>query len=472
MTRVALLAESKGHHPDWSNSWNTVDIALTTHAAGSTVTDADRRASPPPSTSCWAEPLRVTTARSSRARARPVPRGRVVAGCFIVLAVSSGLGFYGLAVYLNAFGNEKGWPVASISLATTVYFIVGGVSGLLVARVIARRDVRIPIVAGGILGGVSLAVLGQVQERWQLYLVYAVFALGFSGAGLIPVTTVVARWYHVGRSVKLSVASTGLSAGGIVLTPAAKWLIDDRGLAAATPILGVVWVIGIVPIALWFIRPDPAALGWLPDGERVQVDVPPPAPTGDAVPRGDAQPLLHLARPSPTCSCSAPRSVASSSSSSSSRTAPTPSTAALATIALAGTSVCRPARRRPRRVPGADVAVRAGLAAPRRCRWPLIAFASDGDDLPRHPPVRRHRRQPPDAAAAADGRALRRPRLPPHLQPGPVHLDGRHRRRPAPARLALRQRRRLRDVVPRRRGCSLTGAVVLAAAGPAPTSAT
>lgn len=42
MTRVALLAESANHHPDWSNSWNTVDIALSTHDAGSTITDADR----------------------------------------------------------------------------------------------------------------------------------------------------------------------------------------------------------------------------------------------------------------------------------------------------------------------------------------------------------------------------------------------------------------------------------------------
>ena len=76
-------------------------------------------------------------------------------------------------------------------------------------------------------------MLGHVEERWQLYLVYAVFALGFAGAGLIPVTTVVTRWYHVRRSVALSVASTGLSAGGIVLTPLAKWLIDDRGLAVS-----------------------------------------------------------------------------------------------------------------------------------------------------------------------------------------------------------------------------------------------
>ena len=42
MTRVALLCEKRDHHPDWSNSWNKVDIALSTHSAGSTVTDADR----------------------------------------------------------------------------------------------------------------------------------------------------------------------------------------------------------------------------------------------------------------------------------------------------------------------------------------------------------------------------------------------------------------------------------------------
>ncbi len=34
MTRVALAAEKADHHPDWSNSWNRVDVALTTHSAG------------------------------------------------------------------------------------------------------------------------------------------------------------------------------------------------------------------------------------------------------------------------------------------------------------------------------------------------------------------------------------------------------------------------------------------------------
>ena len=42
MTRVALAAEAMNHHPDWSNSWNTVTISLITHSAGGlTANDVD-----------------------------------------------------------------------------------------------------------------------------------------------------------------------------------------------------------------------------------------------------------------------------------------------------------------------------------------------------------------------------------------------------------------------------------------------
>jgi 4a-hydroxytetrahydrobiopterin dehydratase len=34
MARVALVAESMNHHPDWSNSWNKVTVEITNHDAG------------------------------------------------------------------------------------------------------------------------------------------------------------------------------------------------------------------------------------------------------------------------------------------------------------------------------------------------------------------------------------------------------------------------------------------------------
>ncbi len=43
MTRVALLAEQMNHHPTWSNTWNRVDIELSTHDAGHRVTELDQK---------------------------------------------------------------------------------------------------------------------------------------------------------------------------------------------------------------------------------------------------------------------------------------------------------------------------------------------------------------------------------------------------------------------------------------------
>jgi MFS family permease len=201
----------------------------------------------------------------------------VVVGCFTVLTVSSGLGFYGLAVYLNAFSKEREWPLSTISLATTLFFVVGGVVGVWVAKWIARYDVRLVIAGGGVVGGLALGVLGQVEQQWQLFVVYAVFASGWAAAGLVPATTVVTRWFHTKRSVALSVASTGLSVGGIVITPFAKQLLDSQGLAAGTPWLGALFVVGIVPAAWFLVRADPEAEGWAPDGIRRSVgEVPPP----------------------------------------------------------------------------------------------------------------------------------------------------------------------------------------------------
>ena len=218
--------------------------------------------------------------RSSAHSSGRFPGWGVVAASFVTLMTTSGLAFYGLAVYLNSLSKERGWSVTSISAAVAVFFLVGGLSGLLVARLLARFDVRVIMVGGALLGAGALALLGQVQEIWQVYVVYAVFSFGHTAAGLVPATTVVTRWFHTKRSTALSIASTGLSMGGIALTPFVKWALDEYGLSITTPWLAVVWLIGIVPVTLLWMRPDPAALGWLPDGVRAAPSSTPPPPTG------------------------------------------------------------------------------------------------------------------------------------------------------------------------------------------------
>jgi 4a-hydroxytetrahydrobiopterin dehydratase len=41
MSQVAMIAEKMNHHPNWTNQYNKVDIALNTHDAGDVVTEKD-----------------------------------------------------------------------------------------------------------------------------------------------------------------------------------------------------------------------------------------------------------------------------------------------------------------------------------------------------------------------------------------------------------------------------------------------
>ncbi len=43
MTEVAITAEKMNHHPSWSNTYNTVDITLSTHDAGNIITEKDNK---------------------------------------------------------------------------------------------------------------------------------------------------------------------------------------------------------------------------------------------------------------------------------------------------------------------------------------------------------------------------------------------------------------------------------------------
>jgi MFS family permease len=196
----------------------------------------------------------------------------VVAAVLVIMTVTAGLGFYNLSVYLKAFVVEKGFSVSATSGATACFFVSSGIAGLGVASLIDRYDPRWVITAGAFMSAVATLGAGYVTELWQLYAFYILFGIGYAGAALIPGTTLVARWFARRRSVALSIASTGLSLGGILLTPVAAKLIDEFGLQGATPWLAAGFIIGIIPVAWLFVRPSPQAIGLGPDGDPILRD--------------------------------------------------------------------------------------------------------------------------------------------------------------------------------------------------------
>lgn len=191
----------------------------------------------------------------------------VVGGVFVILTFTAGLGFYNASVILSQAVDELGVSTGSVSLATGVFFGVSGLAGFLLSRRMETADLRWFYVGGGVVGALALAGLRFVDSVAALYVFFIVFGVSFALAGLVPSTTIVTRWFTRRRSVALSIASTGLSVGGILVTPVASRLIEDRDLGGAGPILAVIWLVGIIPVALLAIRSRPSDKGLEPDND-------------------------------------------------------------------------------------------------------------------------------------------------------------------------------------------------------------
>jgi MFS family permease len=199
---------------------------------------------------------------------------RIFYGWYVVYAISlvmtttAGLAFYNLPVLLDAFVAERGFSVSVASNATASFFIAAGIAGVVAGQLVDRFDPRYVIVGSATLSSLALLSIGVLTEAWHLFAFYILFGLAYGGCGLVPTTTLVARWFEQRRAFALSIASTGLSLGGVIFTPISVLLILNLGLDGAAPWIALAFFLGVVPATYWIVRASPQEMGLSPDGEE------------------------------------------------------------------------------------------------------------------------------------------------------------------------------------------------------------
>ena len=181
----------------------------------------------------------------------------IVISMLLIQTISSGLGFYNMSVYISFFARELDASLDAVSLSVSLFFISGGVAGLFVARLLERWDVRMIMVIGALVSGVALLLIGRASNLYELYVLFTLFGIGNTGVSIVVATSLITQWFpDERRSVALSISSTGLSLGGVLITPYTAYLFDKSGIFSAMPLLGVIFVVGIVPIVMLFVRPS------------------------------------------------------------------------------------------------------------------------------------------------------------------------------------------------------------------------
>jgi MFS family permease len=185
----------------------------------------------------------------------------VVAACGLIAACSWGLGFYGLGVYLEALHRLHGWPTSLISVAITLYYLVGALGLLVVGGALERQGPGPVMVYGAVAMGVAVAALGWLREPWQLFAALAVMGTGWACLSLTAITSAILPWFPDRSAPAVTLALTGASVGGTLFVPGLVAIGQARGFTALTAAGAASLFVVALPLAAFVVRrPEPGTV--------------------------------------------------------------------------------------------------------------------------------------------------------------------------------------------------------------------
>jgi MFS family permease len=182
---------------------------------------------------------------------------RVVLACFLMALFLFGLALYGQGIYLVELQRLNGWSPALISGASTLSFLLSNILAAFTSEFLTRLGARRLVLLGIASLAGSIAMLASASTVWQLYAAFILMAGGWIGMGTVVTAALVSLWFVRRRGLAISLALTGASVGGVVVTPVLVSLVERFGFAAAMLTTAAITVAVLVPIALTWIGPQP-----------------------------------------------------------------------------------------------------------------------------------------------------------------------------------------------------------------------
>jgi MFS family permease len=179
--------------------------------------------------------------------------------CTVMAAMGFGVLFV-MAVFLTPLAAEFGWPRADVSLAYAVTTIGTGIGGIVMGHFSDRMPIRRVALCGAIVPAVALVLLSRMNSLGELYAYHALLGLFGVGAILAPLNSLAAQWLARNPALAIGILSAGGAAGQGLLPFLARHLLIIDGWRHAYLVLGILYLVVMLPLAL-LIRDAPRPAG-------------------------------------------------------------------------------------------------------------------------------------------------------------------------------------------------------------------
>jgi MFS family permease len=178
--------------------------------------------------------------------------------------------------------GDFGWGIGTIGVLMAVYYLVGAVFAPVSGWLGERYGPRCLMLAGGLLYGGSMVLLGLVRQPWHFLCTFSVLLALTQSICMVPLIAAVSGWFRrrLGLATGILWAAGGL--GASLLAPVVGVLLNQLGWQGTFWSLGLVGGGILVSLTLLF-RNCPADLGLTPYGATV--DDPPPVVRSPAIER-------------------------------------------------------------------------------------------------------------------------------------------------------------------------------------------
>src|SRR5262245_51067672 len=178
--------------------------------------------------------------------------------------------------------GDFGWGIGTIGVLLAVYYLVGALFAPVSGWLGERYGARYLMLAGGLLYGSSMGLLGLVRQPWHFLLAFSLLLALTQSICMVPLMAAVSGWFQrrLGLATGILWAAGGL--GAALLAPLVGALLQALGWQGTFWSLGAVGGGMILSLTLLF-RNRPADLGLLPYGATT--DGPPAVGRSPAIER-------------------------------------------------------------------------------------------------------------------------------------------------------------------------------------------
>lgn len=175
--------------------------------------------------------------------------------------------------FVEPWETEFSMNRGTISLISTLSFIIYGLSQPLIGRLVDKLGARLILSFSTFLVGISIFLTAFVTHPWQLFFLYGIMvSLGVGGASNVAATVVVTNWFNEKRGLAFGIMEAGFGAGQMLLVPGSLLLIHLLNWKMTVVILGAFLVLFVFPIVLLFLRNHPKEKGLVPIGGEIAED--------------------------------------------------------------------------------------------------------------------------------------------------------------------------------------------------------